>query len=122
MMFSSLRKPQEQADTNMDASYTFFPDLGQLLNDVPQDSIISRTIYKDGVLKAVLFGFSEGQELSEHTASTPAIIQILSGNCRLTLGRDVFEVQAGSWAYMPANLPHSLFARGRVIMLLLLLK
>ena len=102
-------------------TYTYFPNLTDLVTEIPKDSIVSRTIYKDEKTKAVLFGFATGQELSEHTASTPAVIQILSGECRLILGEDVMEAKAGAWVYMPAQMPHSLLARTEVTMLLLLM-
>jgi hypothetical protein len=47
------------------------------LSDVvspPEDGIISRTVYQDDRLKAVMFGFGARQELSEHTASKPAVM------------------------------------------------
>jgi quercetin dioxygenase-like cupin family protein len=106
----------------MNPSYTFFADLAAQLPAITPDSIVSRTLYGDEQVKAVLFGFAAGQELSEHTASMPALLHILSGEARLTLGGDVLEVGAGAWARMPAQLPHSVLARTPVVMLLLLLK
>ncbi|MBI5082492.1 MAG: cupin, partial [Chloroflexi bacterium] len=57
------------------APYTLF-NLPSQLPTVESDSIVSRTIYNDDQVKAVLFTFAAGQELSEHTASMPAIIHI----------------------------------------------
>ncbi len=90
--------------------------------EIPADGILSRTLYNDEHAKAVVFAFSAGQELSEHTASMPAIIHILRGAARLTLGTDVIDAVAGTWVHMPAQLAHSLQARTPVVMLLLLLK
>lgn len=105
----------------METPYTFFEEINNSIETIPTESIVSRTIYRDDHLKAIVFAFAPGQELSEHTASVPAIIQILDGECELTLGKDRFEVKAGAWARMPANLPHSIFARTPVKMLLLML-
>ncbi len=88
----------------------------------PEDGILSRTIHQDDHLKVVLFGFSAGQELSEHTASVPAVIQIVKGEGTLTLGTDEHEIQAGSFAHMPARLRHAVRARTPMVMLLLMLK
>jgi quercetin dioxygenase-like cupin family protein len=90
--------------------------------NIPEDGIISRTIYQDATIKAVLFGFAAGQELSEHTAALPAIMHILQGEARITLGEEVVEARPNMWVHMPARLPHSLQARTPVVMLLLLLK
>lgn len=73
-------------------------------------------------MKAILFGFAAGQELSEHTSSQSAILHILQGEAGLTLGDDSMEAQAGTWVYMPPRLPHSLYAKTPVLMLLLLFK
>jgi quercetin dioxygenase-like cupin family protein len=101
--------------------YTFVADLATLAQ-APADSILSRTIYRDERVKAVLFAFAPGQELSEHTASTAAILHILSGQCVLTLGGDTREASAGAWVHMPPQLPHRLHAKTAVQMLLLLLQ
>jgi quercetin dioxygenase-like cupin family protein len=106
----------------MQTNYLFIPDLLQQIPEIQADSIISRTLYQDEQVKVVLFGFAPGQELSEHTASVPAIIHILEGSARLTLGQDTYEVQNGSWARMPANLSHSLQAKTKTTMLLLMLR
>lgn len=100
--------------------YTLVPDLAALA-EAPAESILSRTIYKDAHVKAVLFRFAAGQELSEHTASTAAIIHILRGEARLKLGGDELDASSGAWIHMPPQLPHSLNARTPVLMLLLLL-
>lgn len=89
---------------------------------IPEDGTISRTIYQDEHVKAVLFGFAPGQELSEHTAAVPAVLHFVSGEATLTLGAEHLEARANSWVHMPAQLPHSVSARTPVVMLLLLLK
>lgn len=101
-------------------TYKFIPDLVAELAQIPEDSIISQSIIKDGDVKAILFGFAPGQELSEHTAARPAILHFIEGEANLKLGEDSREVKAGAWAYMPANMPHSILAKTKVIMLLLL--
>jgi quercetin dioxygenase-like cupin family protein len=102
--------------------YHFVQNLEGELADVLPDSILSRTYLSNDHLKAILFGFAKGQELSEHTASVPAIVHILSGEARLTLGSDGYDAGPGTWAFMPAQLPHSIFAKSPVKMLLLMLK
>jgi quercetin dioxygenase-like cupin family protein len=105
----------------MDISYRYFGNLGDEVSP-PTDGTLSRTIHQDASLKAVLFGFAAGQELSEHTASTPAIMHFLSGEADVTLGADRIEAAPGAWFHMPAQMPHSIYAKTPVVMLLLLLK
>jgi quercetin dioxygenase-like cupin family protein len=102
-------------------TYALFANLEELIPEIPSDSIVSRTIHADGEVKTILFGFASGQELSEHTASKPAILHFLSGEAQLSLGGDVYEAQAGTWVHMAAHLPHSVKALTPVAMLLLML-
>ncbi len=104
-----------------DTPYLYVPDMRAKVSEAPQQSIVSQTFLSNDQLKAILFSFAQGQELSEHTAAVPAIIQIISGEAHLTLGKDKMEAKEGAWAYMPARLPHSLLAKTPVIMLLLML-
>jgi quercetin dioxygenase-like cupin family protein len=83
---------------------------------------LSRTILQDDQVKAVVFGFGQGQELSEHTASKPAMLFFVKGEATVGLGDDVKEAQAGTWVQMPAGLKHSIKAKSPVVMLLVLLK
>ncbi len=101
--------------------YTMLADLTSQV-EPPEDGTLSKTIFQDERLKAVLFGFAAGQELSEHTASTPAIMHFLSGESDVTLGPEKTIARAGTWIHMPAQLPHSIRTRTPVVMLLLLLK
>jgi quercetin dioxygenase-like cupin family protein len=105
----------------MSAPYTMLADLARQV-EPPADGTLSRTLYLDEKLKAVLFAFSAGQELSEHTASTPAIMHFLTGDSDVTLGPDKVAASAGTWIHMPAQLPHSIRTKTPVVMLLLLLK
>ena len=101
--------------------YALIPNLEALLDNLQPDSIISRTFYKDNHMKAILFGFDAGQELSEHTSNQTAIIQIVKGDATVTLGDDTHELQAGSWLHMKPRLKHSVYAKTPVVMLLLML-
>lgn len=106
----------------MQKPYTYFANIAQAVETIPTDSIVSRTVSREGGMKVIVFAFDVGQELSEHTASVPAIIQILQGEADLTLGGDHYNAVAGTWARMDANLPHSVYARTPVIMLLIMLE
>ena len=57
----------------MKTGYTHLTDIASLV-EIPPDGILTRTLYDDEQVKVILFGFDAGQELSEHTASMPAIL------------------------------------------------
>jgi quercetin dioxygenase-like cupin family protein len=104
----------------MTTPYTYVADL-TLAVEIPPDGTLSRTMYGDSTVKVVMFGFDAGQELSEHTAARPALLQVIRGEARLTLGTDTFEAGPGTWARMAAGLPHSVLARTPLVMQLVLL-
>jgi len=103
------------------SDYTLFHDMAKEVQP-PDKGILSRTLFNDDRLKAVAFGFAQGEELSEHTASMPAVLHFLQGEAKLTLGDDTVEAQPGTWVHMPAGLKHSIKAKTPVVMFLLLLK
>lgn len=70
----------------------------------------------------VVIGFAQGEELSDHTASMPAVLHFFQGEAKLTLGDDAVEARPGTWIYMAKGLRHSIQAKTPVVMLLLLLK
>ncbi len=105
----------------MDKPYLYLTDLAQQV-EIPRDGILSRTLYQDEHVKVVLFGFDTGQDLSEHTASMPALLHFVQGEADLTLGSDQQAATPGTWVYMTPNLPHSVVAKTPVVMLLVLLK
>jgi len=102
--------------------YTYFDNLEDLIGEIPPVGILSRTIYNDNVFKSIIFGFDKDQELSEHTASMPAIINIIKGEARIKMGDEFFEAKEGAWIRMNPGLSHSIYAKTQLIMLLLIVK
>jgi quercetin dioxygenase-like cupin family protein len=86
------------------------------------NGIVSRTLLATGNSRAVLFGFADGQELTEHTSTQHATIQILSGECEFSLAGKPHALKAGDLIYMPPNLPHAVKATSQFSMLLTLSK
>ena len=105
----------------MATQYTHIANLAAEV-EPPEDGILTRTLFDDDNVKAVIFGFSSGQELSEHTASMPAILHFLQGDATVTLAADTIQARPGTWVHMPAHLKHSVNTSSPVVMLLLLLK
>jgi quercetin dioxygenase-like cupin family protein len=105
----------------MTTAYTYFLDLAKEVQP-PDKGILSRTLFADDRLKVVLFGFGQGEELSEHTASMPAVLHFVQGEAKLTLDDDTLDAKPGTWVHMPAGLRHSIQAQTPVVMLLLLVK
>ena len=84
------------------------------------NGIVSRTLFRTPNARAVLFGFAEGQELTEHTSTSHALIQILSGRCEFSLAGKPHSLKPGDFLHMPPNLPHAVKATEQFSMLLTL--
>jgi quercetin dioxygenase-like cupin family protein len=90
--------------------------------EIPVQGTLSRVLYRDDLIRVVVFAFDEGQELTDHTAAKPAIVQVVSGRIRLDLDGDPVELGPGSWVRMAAHLTHAVYALEPAVMLLTLLK
>ena len=86
------------------------------------NGIVSRTLLRTANARTVLFGFAEGQELTEHTSTQHALIQILSGECEFSVASDPQILKAGDFLYLPPGMPHAVRATTQFSMLLTLAK
>jgi quercetin dioxygenase-like cupin family protein len=100
---------------------TFYQNIAAEVGIIPGNTILSKALATNEKIKVTVFGFAAGQELTEHTAAYPAILHFLQGDADLTLGKEKFQATTGSWAYMPAQIPHSLVAKTPLSMLLIML-
>lgn len=98
---------------------------GQNLADLIEyaaDSVVSKTILDKPAGTITLFAFDKGQKLSEHTAPYDAVVQVLDGNARLTIGGQQKEVSSGEIIIMPGNVPHAVAADEKFKMLLIMIR
>jgi quercetin dioxygenase-like cupin family protein len=99
---------------------TVFLDLAREV-EIPVEGTLSRVLYRDDQIRLVVFAFDEGQELTDHTAARPAVVQVVSGRIRLDLDGEPVELGPGSWVRMPARLTHAVLAHEPTVMMLTLL-
>ncbi|MFH1614512.1 MAG: cupin domain-containing protein [Planctomycetota bacterium] len=86
------------------------------------DSIVSKTMLDKSVGTITLFAFDSGQKLSEHTAPYDAVVQVIEGLARLTIGGQDIKVSGGDIIIMPANVPHAVAAEEKFKMLLTMIR
>ena len=85
-------------------------------------SVVSKTLLKKDTGNITLFSFDQGQGLSEHTSPYDAVVYILDGKAKITIGGDPHTVEAGQMLIMPADVPHALHAGERFKMLLIMIR
>lgn len=101
------------------------PPLTHLVEDLaapvpPAAGIHSRTLHTAGGAKVVLFMFADGEELSEHTSSRPAVMHVVSGEMDIVVDGESIAGRPGTWVAMAPGAAHALRARGPAVMLLTL--
>ncbi|MFC0903600.1 cupin domain-containing protein [Clostridium sp. MT-14] len=95
------------------------------LNDLisyQEGQVISRTIAQIPSVNITLFSLDKGEGISTHVTSGDAMVQILDGAAEITIGDNVFNVEAGETIIMPSDIPHGLEAHERFKMLLTVIK
>ena len=90
--------------------------------DYAADSVVSKTLLDTEAGSLTLFAFDAGQGLSEHTAPFDAVVQILDGEARLTVGGAAVRASAGQMVVMPADVPHAVRADRQFKMLLTMIR
>ncbi len=101
--------------------HTFIPDLPQEVA-IPEKGILSTIIRKDDHVNVTLFAFAAREELTAHSAPTPAVLYFLEGEAEVQLGSETVHARSGSFIYMPPMLPHGIAANTAVKMLLVQVK
>jgi len=92
------------------------------LVEYAEDSIVSKTILDKTAGTITLFAFDKGQKLSEHKAPYDAVVQVIEGTGKLTIGGKEVNVPAGQIIIMPANIPHAVSAEEKFKMLLIMIR
>jgi quercetin dioxygenase-like cupin family protein len=85
-------------------------------------SIVSKQIIKKPNGNITLFAFGKDESLTEHTSPYEAIVYMVDGEMKITIGGNPYNVKAGEYLVMPPNVPHGLKASVKSKMLLIMIK
>lgn len=72
--------------------------------------IVSRTLAQNEAVSITLFAFDKGEEIGTHHSTGDAMVTVLEGTGRFTVGGVPHVLKAGETLVMPAKVPHSVFA------------
>ena len=75
-----------------------------------EGQIVSRTLAQNSAVSLTLFAFAKDEEISSHASKGDAMVQVLDGTARITIGETEHRLVAGQTIVMPAGVPHALFA------------
>jgi quercetin dioxygenase-like cupin family protein len=89
---------------------TDIPAIADLVQVAP-DSTVSRTVLTAEGARIVLFAFDAGQELTEHTAAVPVLLQALDGSFDITADGRTVRLEPGTVIHLGTRTPHEVVAR-----------
>lgn len=85
-----------------------------------ETGVLSKVLLKLPYCQYTLFCLAAGTEITEHTSTRNAVVQVVEGQGILTLEGQDIALKAGVWVFMPANAPHALNAETNLAFLLTL--
>lgn len=95
--------------TRDELTMTDVADLAPLVEVAPE-STVSRTVLRAEGARIVLFAFDQGQELTEHTAAMPVLLQVIEGHLRVTAAGRTVDLMPGGVVHLATRLPHAVYA------------
>ena len=80
--------------------------------------VVSRTLAQNSAVSVTLFSFDKGEEISTHAAGGDAMVTVLEGTGRFTVGGVEHLLHEGETIVMPVGVPHAVYGAERFKMLL----
>ena len=90
--------------------------------DYSPEGIVSKRVIDRPSGNVTLFAFDRDQRLSEHSAPYDALVQVIEGKAKITIGGQPYVLEAGQSVIMPANIPHAVDAVSAFKMILTMIK
>ena len=75
-----------------------------------EGQVVSKTLVQNDLVSVTVFSFDKDEEISTHASGGDAMVTVLEGTGRFTVGGEVFQLTEGETLVMPAKKPHSVFA------------
>lgn len=80
--------------------------------------VVSKTLVQNELVSMTIFSFDKGEEISSHSAGGDAMVTVLDGTGKFTVGGVEYVLEAGETLIMPKGIPHAVFGLKRFKMLL----
>ncbi len=75
--------------------------------------VVSKTLVQNDAVSMTIFSFDKGEEISTHAAGGDAMVTVLEGTGKFTVGGEVFILQEGETFIMPKDTPHAVYGQER---------
>jgi quercetin dioxygenase-like cupin family protein len=80
--------------------------------------VVSKTLVQNKNVSLTLFSFDKGEEISSHSSDGDALVTVLDGTGRFTVGDEVFILNKGDTLVMPNQVSHAVYGEEQFKMLL----
>ena len=77
--------------------------------DYQTGQVVSKTLVQNDKVSMTIFSFDKGEEISTHAAGGDAMVTVLEGTGRFTVGGEVFTLNEGETLIMPKDIPHAVY-------------
>lgn len=71
--------------------------------------VVSRTLVQNEAVSVTVFSFDKGEEISSHSSGGDAMVTVLEGTGKFTVGGEEFILNEGETLIMPKGIPHAVF-------------
>lgn len=92
-----------------EAMLGYIENMAEHVEYSPNSTTSTKILRAEGV-NVVLFSFDQGEELSEHTAAMPVIVQALEGELEITADGKTVTLRPGGLVHFTTRLPHAVKA------------
>ncbi|MCM1025462.1 MAG: cupin domain-containing protein [Roseburia sp.] len=79
------------------------------LVEYQKGQVVSKTLVQNDQVSMTIFSFDKGEEISTHAAGGDAMVTVLEGTGRFTVGGEVFLLKEGDTLIMPKDIPHAVY-------------
>ena len=84
-----------------------------------QRQVVSKTLVQNELVSVTIFSFDQGEEISTHASGGDAMVTVLDGKGRFTIGGQVYYLEQGQTLIMPKDIPHAVYGEEQFKMLLI---
>lgn len=89
------------------------------LVDYQEGRVVSKTLVQNDKVSMTLFAFDKEEEIATHASGGDAMVTVLEGTGRFTVGGEVFLLHEGDTLIMPKDIPHAVYGQERLKMQLI---
>lgn len=83
-----------------------------------EGQVVSKTLVQNDLVSVTIFSFDKDEEISTHASGGDAMVTVLEGTGRFTVGGEIFQLNEGETLVMPKDVPHAVYGQERFKMLL----